>query len=565
MPTKLRTKIKIRFLLLAMFFNGSTLTFPVKATSAGCPDLKIVFARGSGAEQGGDQNYIDFKDRLSTKLATTNLTYEFVDLEYPAVGVGIDNLGVTVGAYFGGGDSYEFGESVNTGVKNLVKTVNDSACPSTKYIIGGYSQGAMVISRALPNLSADKILYAATFGDPKIYLPEGEGINPAACRGENLSDYRAYVPDCQAYKGLLGAYIPYEPEDFVGKLGTWCNKKDIFCSSYLNINDHVSYVSDNLYEDATRTIFSKVIEYFGLDNQVLSPHDTAFLFDSSGSMSDIIDKARRQALKLAAETLESGGRIALFDYRDLDDPYEPVKHCDFEDCTFEKFESELMSLELDGGGDDPESLLSAAKYAMLNLNWQKGATKSLLVATDAGYLSPDRDGTTVEEVVELSKEIDPVNIYVITKGDEVAHDRKFVRLTDGLAVSVLETTSTFHDRIMNRYDSLPRVEEKVADELPELTISNAKVVSDDEININFETNGVKTLVILNDKILGTTEDKNIVIGGLKSRVQNKITLVPLSEQRRGTAQEIEIEIEGGYGKVSIDGVFIPKTPNTGRL
>ena len=167
--------------------------------------------------------------------------------------------------------------------------------------------------------------------------------------------------------------------------------------------------------------------------------------------------------------------------------------------------------------------------------------------------------------MELSKEIDPVNIYVITKGDEVAHYRKFVRLTDGLAVSVLETTSTFHDRIMNRYDSLPRVEEKVADELPELTISNAKVVSDDEININFETNGVKTLVILNDKILGTTEDKNIVIGGLKSGVQNKITLVPLSEQRRGTAQEIEIEIEGGYGKVSIDGVFIPKTPNTGRL
>ncbi len=565
MPTKLRTKIKIRFLLLAIFFTGSTLTFPVKATSAGCPDLKIVFARGSGAEQGGDQNYIDFKDRLSTKLTTTNLTYEFVDLEYPAVGVGIDNLGVTVGAYFGGGDSYEFGESVNTGVKNLVKTVNDSTCLSTKYIIGGYSQGAMVISKALPNLSADKILYAATFGDPKIYLPEGEGINPAACRGENLSDYRAYVPDCQAYKGLLGAYIPYEPEDFVGKLGAWCNKKDIFCSSYLNIDDHVSYVSNNLYEDATRTIFSKVIDFFGLDNQVLSPHDTAFLFDSSGSMSDIIDKARRRALKLAADTLESGGRIALFDYRDLDDPYEPVKHCDFEDCTFEKFESELMSLELDGGGDDPESLLSAAKYVMLNLNWQKGATKSLLVATDAGYLSPDRDGTTVEEVVELSKEIDPVNIYVITKGDEVAHYRKFVRLTDGLAVSVLETTSTFHDRIMNRYDSLPRVEEEVADELPELTISNSKVVSDDEININFETNDAKTLVILNDKILGTTENKNIVIGGLKSGVQNRITLVPLSEQRRGTAQEIEIEIEGGYGKVSIDGVFIPKTPNTGRL
>ena len=87
--------------------------------------------------------------------------------------------------------------------------VNSASCPGTKYVVGGYSQGAMVVSKALGSLNADRIIYAATFGDPKIYLPEGKGILPAACRGENLSDYRMYVPDCQAYKGLLGAYVPY--------------------------------------------------------------------------------------------------------------------------------------------------------------------------------------------------------------------------------------------------------------------------------------------------------------------------------------------------------------------
>ncbi len=562
MPIKLRGKIKIRFLFLAILFTGSTLMLPVKASNEECPDLKIIFARGSGAEQDGDQNYIDFKDRLSTKLATTNLTYEFIDLDYPAVGIGIDKLGVTIGAYFGGGDSYEFGESVDAGVRNLIKMVGDNKCTNTKYVIGGYSQGAMVISKALPYLNADKILYAATFGDPKIYLPEGEGINPAACRGENLSDYRAYVPDCQAYKGLLGAYVPYEPEDFLGKLGTWCNKEDIFCSSYLNINDHTSYVSDNLYEDATRVIFSKIIEYFGLDNQVLSPHDTVFLFDSSGSMSDIIDKSRQEALRLATKTLESGGRIALFDYRDLADPYEPVKHCDFTDCTLEKFESELMAIELDGGGDAPESLLSAAKYAMLNVNWQKGATKSILVATDAGFLSPDRDGTTVEEVVELSKTIDPVNIYVITKGTEVAYYRNLTRATGGIAASISSSLTDFFDYIMSRYDSLPRVEERSAGEFPGLVINNFETNTSGEVRINFGTTGTRTLVILNDSILGVTEDSNITIDGLKSGVQNRVTLVPLSEQRRGEAQNIIVEINEGYGQV--DGVIIPKAPNTGK-
>ena len=96
--------------------------------------------------------------------------------------------------------------------------------------------------------------YAATFGDPKIYLPEGEGIIPAACKNENLSDYRMYVPDCQAYKGMLGAVEPYRPEALAGKVGTWCNRYDILCSSYFSIKSHTSYAEDGLYEDASRYI-----------------------------------------------------------------------------------------------------------------------------------------------------------------------------------------------------------------------------------------------------------------------------------------------------------------------
>ena len=303
---------KIKFWVAAIILTVTSVgTIQLNSAQAeSCPDLRVVFVRGSGGERWTNNDYLEFKSTIEKKLKTVELSYEFVDLDYPAVGVGLDNLDVALGAFFGAGEAYEFGDSIKTGINNLTSMVNNG-CSRTKYVIGGYSQGAMVISKALSSLKNDRIIYAATFGDPKIYLPEGAGLMPAACSGKNLSDYRIFVPDCYAYKGLLGAYIPYEPEGYAGKLGTWCNKADIFCSSHFSIENHVSYVSNGLYEDASRTIFNKITDYFGLENHVTSPHDTAFLIDSTGSMSGLIEQYRAEALRLATETINSGGRIAL--------------------------------------------------------------------------------------------------------------------------------------------------------------------------------------------------------------------------------------------------------------
>ena len=286
-----------------------------------CPDVKVVFARGSGGERWNDQNYVAFHDALSALLDGTGLNVEFEDLNYPAVGLG-DPL-TLLGAYFGGGEAYEFGKSVNTGVDMLVKEVN-SKCTATKYVVAGYSQGAMVVSKSMHQLNADKIIYAATFGDPKIYLPEGAGMYPVACNGLGLSDYRRYVPDCRAYIGKLGTYMPYRPENFKGKYGTWCNKMDIFCSSYLSVASHVAYVADDLYADAARTIYGKIVEKFGITKHVTTSHDTVIMIDSTGSMGNMIEKYRAEAIRLAKETLEAGGRVALYDFRDYQEGYVPV-------------------------------------------------------------------------------------------------------------------------------------------------------------------------------------------------------------------------------------------------
>ena len=523
--------------------------------AASCPNLRVVFARGSGGERWKDANYLAYKSAIESKLATTGLTYEFIDLDYPAVGVGADNLEVTLGALVGSGDAYAFGESVKSGVKNLDKMINSASCPGTKYVIGGYSQGAMVVSKALSGLRADKLIYAATFGDPKIYLPEGKGIIPAACRGENLSDYRMYVPDCRAYKGLLGAYIPYEPANLAGKVGTWCNKRDVFCSSHLNVTDHVSYISENLYEDASRVIFDKICRTFGIENTISSPHDTAILIDSSGSMTSMIESYKAEALRLATETLASGGRVALYDYRDLDDPYDLVKHCDFESCSLEKFSAELANIRTDGGGDTAESLLSAAFHAMTDLNWKYGSTKSLVVLTDANFLSPDRDGMTFDEVVAMSKRIDPVNFYIITNGSYGDDYADLARETDGKVVTNFDELNLLTDFIMERYDSLPRVEESSENvAMPTLVVNSVNGAGVSEAIVDFTSSSGRALVVLNDRVMGMTNESSIKLTGLDMTQDNTLTLIPLGDDVRGEGVDVDLS------KV----LTLPKVPNTGR-
>ena len=527
------------------------------AVALECPNVRVVFARGSGGERWKDDNYLAYKSSIESKLRVSGLSYEFIDLDYPAVGVGVDKLDVTIGALLGSGDAYKFGESVKHGVKNLDKLVNSKSCPGTKYVIGGYSQGAMVVSKALPNLRADKLIYAATFGDPKIYLPEGAGIIPSACRGENLSDYRMYVPDCRAYKGLLGAYIPYEPSVLVGKVGVWCNKRDVFCSSHFNVTDHLGYISDDLYEDASRVIYDKICAEFGVTNTVSSPHDTAILIDSSGSMSGLIDSYKKEALSLARRTFAAGGRVALYDYRDYQEGYTARQHCSFETCTLEKFGTGLEAITTDGGGDTPESLLASSFAVMQELNWKRGATKSIVVLTDAGYHEPDFDlnKTTKLDVVRLSKQIDPVNFYVVTTPESVELYRDLTAETGGRVVTTTDDLSELTDYIMERYDSLPRVEEN-SDEnvVPNLFVTSVNI-DGPNATVKFNSSGNRTVVILNDAVLGVVSGDSVNITELDVTRKNVLNLIPVSGDSKGEVVEVDLSVA----------LTIPKAPDTGII
>lgn len=548
-------------------------------SAASCPELMVVFARGSGAEKDTNDNFLEFKARIEEKIGGWGISREYVDLDYEAIGVG--DFSVLMGAFFGAGEAYDFGKSVDMGVKEIKNLVRN--CPDSKFVLGGYSQGAMVVSKVIQSIDAASVVYAATFGDPKIYLPEGRSVGalsileplngtgknllhtgsiPAACKGENLSEYRMYVPDCYAYEGMLGSYRPYQPSHYSGKLGTWCNRYDFFCSSYLSVSSHTSYIADGLYEDASRVIANKVAESFEIENSYTSPHDTVILIDSTGSMSSLISQYKKEALNLAKKTLEKGGRVALYDYRDISDNYEPHERCNFETCNLESFQAGLDGISADGGGDAPESLLSASLKVMKRLDWKYGATKSVVVLTDTGYHNPDLDGTTFDEVVALSKSIDPVNFYVITPGSVMSRYEDLAAMTGGAVMASTSDLSLLTGAIIARYDSLPRVEEEsiFSPEVPRLEIIE---VSRDgsSVTVRFLNSGSRVLVALNDAVLGVVEDDSVTISEVDFGLENTLRLIPLSESRRGEGVDVNLNDAGGRGEMEI---VIPKAPNTGR-
>ncbi|MBR3172622.1 cutinase family protein [Candidatus Saccharibacteria bacterium] len=170
-------RIKVRHLIVIVLLLGGLMTvsdhsYQVQANS--CPDVKIIFARGSGGERYTSSHYLAFKSSLESKLTTTDLTYEFEDLDYPAVSidVGDGHLGTLLGAYIGSGEAYEFGESVHQGTAELLRTVNNDGCSNTKYVFGGYSQGAVVLLNGITQIDPSKVVYIATFGDPKYTCPK---------------------------------------------------------------------------------------------------------------------------------------------------------------------------------------------------------------------------------------------------------------------------------------------------------------------------------------------------------------------------------------------------------
>lgn len=413
------------------------------AVAADCADVESVFARGSGQGTGEPEADL-FVSEIDSRIlpALSHHPYELgtesIDgSQYPAVSVDPGSWGGfwnMLGAASSGGGSFDYGDSVDTGIEEMDNylTARAAACPDAVFVLGGYSQGAQTVGEAyVETLSEDlrgRVIFQGLFGDPKLHLPEGEGISPPACRGEETSEWRRTVPNCHTDDGSLGARNAYLPAGWTSTTGLWCANDDFVCGSSknaLNNGGHMNYEAEGgdiaaaALEIAQRlqTVFpDKATEIDTAINDSGSGTtglDVVFLIDSTGSMGWMIQDAKRFAASMAATINGARGRVALVEYKDAGDAVTARILSGFSEDTTH-FNEQLATITPYGGGDFPEAVLHALMTAFDGLEWRNGATKAAIVLTDATYHDPDRvDGSTLEAVAKRALEIDPVNVYPI--------------------------------------------------------------------------------------------------------------------------------------------------------
>ncbi|GAY14933.1 cutinase family protein [Mycobacterium sp. shizuoka-1] len=185
-----------------------------------CPDVEVVFARGTSEPAGIGRVGQALTDSLAAQL--NGRTVSSYAVNYPAT---YDFLGAADGA--------------NDATNHIAAT--SAACPSTRFVLGGYSQGAAVVDMLvgipplgnkvgdigsappLPGGLANRVAGLAVFGNPsaKFGIPitsaggsfAGKGIDlcndgdPICSRGRNPfahTDYEAGPAPAQAAGFLAG-------------------------------------------------------------------------------------------------------------------------------------------------------------------------------------------------------------------------------------------------------------------------------------------------------------------------------------------------------------------------
>ncbi len=263
-----------------------------------CYDIEVVFARGSGGEFENTQEYFELKKTADRIFADFNRTARFSDLDYPATDVSAPLR--LIRAFVSAGRGYEFGRGVRQGVNGLRMHYRNihRQCPDTKWVLIGYSQGAMVMADVVKYFQPESVAHVMLFGDPETYLPEGAGLFPDACMRRNYSTWRRYVPECRTYKGVFGGRDPYEPVELKYRYSLWCNADDYICGS-----------SRNPFRNSGHT---KYAEYMAQDFRRL-------LVRIIDELEDPLSErwATLSAARLATATISSGATIDEYDDRIL--------------------------------------------------------------------------------------------------------------------------------------------------------------------------------------------------------------------------------------------------------
>ncbi len=210
--TLLRMSARLAAITSALVCAATTLAIAPPATAEPCSDIKVVFARGTNDAPGLGNPGQAFADALSTLVGGRSLTTYAVN--YPA--------------------SYDFLLAADgaADATNYISALTQQ-CPSTRIVLGGYSQGAAVVDMLA--------------GIP----PLGNKIGDIGSAPPLPASLVPYISAVAVFGNPATKFSnPITSSVFGGKAIDLCKDGDPICSRGRNPFAHSDYVSAGLTQQA---------------------------------------------------------------------------------------------------------------------------------------------------------------------------------------------------------------------------------------------------------------------------------------------------------------------------
>lgn len=437
------------------------------ATSNTCKEAVVLFARGSGQPINAPEETA-LKEKLSYRVAPGAYSIDYLPLagsylgtknDYPAEDVAGESLRSRTNAISAelNWTAYltraKYPQSVESGVatlreyfENQITSGNLAACPNTRYVLAGYSQGAEVIGNTLEYLSTSefeqKISFVALFGDPKY---KSKGIFSAANGQPTYPWYRGDIEENTTFNGGVNdPRNPYIPDIFEGRVGSWCRARDPICNGNgLDLFSeqrvaHETYPDESMDEaaDEIASALKRDFASAGLPDRPracgAAEQDIVLAMDMSDSMRSLDGPYQGDNPKKFAEDLFSTAcdvRVSIVGYGHTSTS-QPGTYLDF---TTSKVEVARvlsnLALPAQGTPNAPqftEVTPTDARTAMtvaLDSPWRPSAQKALMVVTNisgtgypegmTSYIAADKfkADTTTQSVIQKSRDKGGVEIY----------------------------------------------------------------------------------------------------------------------------------------------------------
>lgn len=169
----------------------------------------------------------------------------------------------------------------------------------------------------------------------------------------------------------------------------------------------------------------------------LNELDLAFVVDTTGSMGNLIEAAKRQMVAMIdalADAAKVAMRLGVVEYRDhppqdkLVHRAHPLTH----DLT--KAKRVIKKLQPEGGGDGPEAVLAGVRAACRDLQWRAHARRIAVLVGDApphavgapgdGFPRGCPSGETVESVTAIAED-SRVTVYALALTPDRHLERSF--------------------------------------------------------------------------------------------------------------------------------------------